>query len=306
MKKKIFITGGSGFLGSHLFNVLKDDESSISIPTSTELNLLVYKDLENLNIEFDEIYHLAAWTQAGDFCLKNPGLQWIVNQQINTNIVKWWHEKQKKSKLIFIGTSCCYNELGEHSETNYLTDEPHESLYTYALTKKMLLIGAKSCQKQFDMNWFSPIPSTLYGKNYHTDNRQQHFIFDLIKKILTAKQKNSKVELWGDGNQRREIIHVGDFVKYMLKLNKLVKNDIVNVGASSDFSIREFAQIICEIVDFDEKKIVYDSTKYTGAKKKKLNTKKIEKFFPNYKKDLMNINEGLKETIEWYKDNLKF
>ena len=55
-----------------------------------------------------------------------------------------------------------------------------------------------------------------------------------------------------------------------------------------------------------KKKIVYDSTKYTGAKKKKLNTKKIEKFFPNYKKDLMNINEGLKETIEWYKDNLKF
>ena len=302
MKKKIIITGGSGFLGMHLIKELINKDNQVFAPSSKDLNLLNYDDFKSISQNFDEIYHLAAWTQAGDFCLKNPGLQWIKNQQINTNIIKWWNESQRNAKLIFIGTSCCYDENGSHSEENYITDIPHKSLFTYAFTKKMLLLGAKSCQDQFDMRWFSPVPSTLYGSNYHTDKRQQHFIFDLIKKILSAKKSNYKVELWGDGNQRREIVHVEDFVKYLIKLNDKINNDIINIGASKDYSIKEFARIICKIVDFDEKKIVYDPSKYTGVKKKKLNTNKIEKVFPNYKDDLTKLEKGLMSTIKWYKD----
>lgn len=302
MKKKIIITGGSGFLGSHLSKKIIDENNEVFMPTSKELDLLNYDNFRDISQNFDEIFHLAAWTQAGDFCLKNPGLQWIKNQQMNTNIIKWWNESQKDSKLIFIGTSCCYDENGSHSEENYITDVPHQSLFTYAYTKKMLLLGAKSCQKQFDMKWFSAIPSTLYGPNYHTDDRQQHFIFDLIRKILSAKKNNNEVRLWGNGEQRREIIHVEDFVKYLLRLNDKIDNDIVNIGASKDYSIKEFAKIICKIVDYDEKKIIYDTSKYTGAKQKRLNTNKIEKLFLNYKKDLIILEEGLAETINWYKD----
>ena len=86
MKKKIIITGGSGFLGMHLIKELINKDNQVFAPSSKDLNLLNYDDFKSISQNFDEIYHLAAWTQAGDFCLKNPGLQWIKNQQINTEI----------------------------------------------------------------------------------------------------------------------------------------------------------------------------------------------------------------------------
>jgi GDP-L-fucose synthase len=300
MKKNIFITGGSGFLGRYLVKKLKEKFNVIDYPTSSEVNLIDYNQLKSISRKYDEIYHLAAWTQAGDFCLKNQGMQWIINQQINTNIIKWWQDNQTKAKFIFIGTSCCYSESGTFEEDNYLNDIPHPSLATYAMTKKMLTQGAISCQNQFGMKWFSAIPSTLYGTDYHLDSRQSHFIFDLIKKILRGKFLNEKVILWGNGEQRREIIHVEDFCKNLLHLNEKIDNQIINIGADKDYSIKEFANKICNIIDYDQNKIFYDSSKYTGALHKKLSIKKINKIIPSYQNSLTSIDSGLKELISWF------
>ena len=285
-KKKIFITGGSGFLGRYLVNELKK-KNFVYAPSSKSVNLLNFKDLQKIRKKFDEIYHLAAWTQAGDFCLKYPGDQWLINQMMNTNILKWWKEKNQKAKLIFIGTSCCYDESGSFDEANYLLDKPHKSLTTYAMTKKMLLQGAISLEKQFKMKWLCVVPSTLYGPNYHEDDRQQHFIFDLIKKILKGKYHNKKVKLWGNGLQRREIIHVKDFVSNMLKIKNKTNNDIVNIGSGKNYSIKYFAKLICDIIKYNPNKIIYDKSKYVGALKKKINIKKVNKLLPGYKKNLL-------------------
>lgn len=293
--KKIFVTGSSGFLGRHLLEEIK--EHHVYAPTSKELDLTNYSNLEKLNKKFDEIYHLAAWTQAGDFCLKNPGLQWIINQQINTNILSWWLKKNKNAKLIFVGTSCCYDENGDFKEESYLDDKPHESLLTYAMTKKMLLQGAISLEKQFGMQWLCVTPSTLYGKNYHDDGRQAHFIFDLINKIYKGKKYNENVKLWGSGDQKREIIHVKDFIKNMIKLNENKKNELFNIGAGRSHSIKEFAQIISNIMNYDYSKIVYDKTKYTGALNKELDINKIQNFNKNYLSELIPVETGIREII---------
>ncbi len=299
--KSILILGASGFLGRFLIKNFNHKNVNLLSPTSKEVNLLNYSDLLNLNNAYDEIYYLAAWTEAGDFCLKNSGKQWIVNQAMNTNIIRWWTENQKKAKLVFIGSSCGYGEDSELKEKNFLFDVPHESLMAYAMSKKMLVHGAMSCNKQFDMKWICGIPATLYGPNYHTDNRQSHFIHDLVKKILRAKILNEEVILWGDGNQRREIIHVNDFSKLLIDINEKFENEIVNAGALSDYSIREFAEKICEIVDYDANIIKYDKTKYVGVFKKKLNISKIKKKIQNYDEKLTNIDDGLKQVVEWYK-----
>ncbi len=298
-KKKIFITGGSGFLGRHLVKELKK-KHKVFAPNSKVLNLFNYNKLEKINKKFDEIYHLAAWTQAGDFCLKYPGDQWLKNQIINTNILKWWKKNNPKAKLIFIGTSCCYDENGKFIENNYLLDEPHKSLTTYAMTKKMLLQGAISLETQFKMKWLCVVPSTLYGSNYHEDGRQQHFIFDLIKKILDGKYNNKKVELWGNGLQKREIIHVKDFINKTIQVNEKVDNELINIGYGKNYTIKHFAKIICKIIRYDPNKIIYNKSKYVGAKNKKININKISKLIPGYKKNLIPLKIGLKETIKWY------
>jgi GDP-L-fucose synthase len=301
--KKAFVTGANGFLGRYLINFLKKKKYNIIFPGSKECNLVNEKSLLNYGLKkkyiFDEIYHLAAWTQAGDFCLKYPGDQWIINQKINTNVLYWWKNYQPQAKLIFIGTSCAYAENSNYKEINYMAGEPTPSLYTYAMTKRMLLQGAISMQNQFGMKWLCLVPSTLYGINYHQDNRQMHFIFDLVKKIVDGKYNKTKVILWGDGNQKREIINVEDFICTLFNLRKK-NNEIINIGSGESFSIKYFARIISKIVGFSHNKIIYDKTKYVGARNKKLDITKVSGYLKNYTNELINIEDGLKEVVNWY------
>jgi GDP-L-fucose synthase len=301
-KKKIFITGGNGFLGRHLVPILMKDNFVLS-PSSNKLNLMNFSDFKNFNTKFDEIYHLAAWTEAGDFCLNNQGKQWVNNQVMNANIIRWWSTTQRKAKLVFIGSSCCYSEIGNFKEENFIHDVPHTSLMSYAMTKQMLAQGASACADQFNLKWLCFVPPTLYGTNYYTDGRQSHFIFDLIKKILRGKFYNKKVILWGNGNQKRELMHVNDFIKNILLVNKKINNQIVNVGSKKDYSIREFAKIISKIIGYNDKDIIYDVNKYVGVNKKKLNILKIKKIIPSYEKKLIDIKIGIKEVINWYLKN---
>ncbi len=303
--KKIFITGGNGFLGKFLINFLKRKGYKIKSPSSKECDLFDDRSLKKYKQKYDYIFHLAAWTQAGDFCLKYPGDQWIKNQKINTNILTWWKDKQPQAKLIFIGTSCSYDENGDFKESSYLKGDPIESLYTYAQTKRMLLNGAISLQKQFNLKWLCLVPSTLYGANYHDDGRQMHFIFDIIRKIILGKKKGYKVKLWGNGEQKREIIHVNDFIECMYYLRN-VKNQVINIGSKKEYSIKNFAKIICDCVGYDFGKIVFDKNKYVGSKGKKLNITKIQKYIRDYKKNLTEEKEGIAEVIEWFIRNKKF
>lgn len=301
---KIFVTGGTGFLGSKICNQLISKGHEVIAPSSRECNLLEERSLSKFTAEkYDQIFHLAAWTQAGDFCLKYPGDQWIKNQKINTNLLAWWSEEQSCAKLVFMGTSCAYSPEFVLSENNYMKGEPIESLYTYAMTKRMLLQGARALESQKKLKWLCAVPSTLYGAEYHLDGRQMHFIFDLIRKILKGKKFGDEVVLWGDGYQKREIIHVNDFINNLIDINNKISNEIINIGAGSERTIREFASEICKIVGYDESKIIYDTGRYVGSKSKLLETKKIEKHIKNYRDALIPLEKGLTEVVDWFLEN---
>jgi len=247
---------------------------------------------------YDHIYHLAAWTQAGDFCLSHPGEQWIINQQINTNVLAWWHKHQPKAKLICIGSSCAYDPHVPLVEENYLVGTPIESLFTYAMTKRLLYAGLLALHRQFGLPYLYVVPSTLYGPGYHTDGRQMHFIFDLIRKIIRGKLYGEPVVLWGDGYQRRELVFVDDFVTIVQQLAAAIDDDIINIGAGEEYTIRHFAALICARVGYDCAAIQFDPARYVGAESKCLVVRKLGNVIPEL--TLTPLDVGLTKTIDWF------
>ena len=295
---EILVTGATGFLGQALCARLESEGHSLTRLSSRNADLRLVGSLSAFDATaYDQIIHLAAWTQAGDFCLHHPGEQWIINQQINTNVLAWWQARQPQAKLISIGTSCAYAPDMPLVEDNYLVGMPIPSLFTYAMTKRMLYAGQLALQKQYGLRHLTLVPSTLYGPGYHTDGRQMHFIFDLIRKIIRAKLYGETVSLWGDGYQRRELIYVSDFVGIMLQLMEL-DNELINVGAGEEHSIREFAAIICDQVGYPAEQIEYDLSRYVGARSKCLDVTRLRQKLPQLK--LTPLAEGLARTIDWF------
>jgi GDP-L-fucose synthase len=299
---QIFVTGATGFLGRHLTSHLEALGHEVTKIGSK--NDLTHPSALNPFCEkkFDQIYHLAAWTQAGNFCLHHPGEQWLINQKINTHLLDFWVNVQPQAKLICMGTSCSYDADAPHKEEYYLEGKPIESLFTYAMTKRMLLAGCIALQRQFNLRYLYLIPSTLYGPAYHTDGRQLHFIFDLMRKILSGKREETPVILWGDGEQKRELIHVQDFVTTLIKLVDRTENCWINVGSGQEHSIKDFAKLICSSVDYPFEKILFDVTQYVGARSKVLNVERLKRLIPNFQP--RPLKAGLEETIDWFSSNI--
>jgi len=299
---KTIVTGASGFLGTALCRALEQHGHEVTRLNSKNCNLTDATALPRFNpTRYDRIFHLAAWTQAGDFCLHHPGEQWTINQAINTNVLTWWQRDQPQAKLITMGTSCAYDPEVDLIESNYLCGTPIDSLFTYAMTKRMLYVGQLALAKQFHLKHLTAVPSTLYGPGYHTDGRQMHFIFDLIRKIMSGARHGTPVILWGDGHQKREIVFVGDFVRALQHLADHCDNDLVNIGAGEELSIRDFARAICDLTGFEFGRIQFDTTRYVGARSKCLNVSKLRKLVPDLR--LTPLEEGLKQTIGWFDEN---
>ena len=296
---RVLVTGGGGFLGSHLIRRLRERGDDVVAPTRREAELTDPRALDALDGEFDRIFHLAAWTQAGDWCVTHPGEQWIVNQQINTNVLSWWHRSQPQALMVAMGTSCSYAPGGSLDEESYMHGDPIASLYTYALTKRMLLQGLRAIRQQYGGSYLYLVPSTLYGPGYHTDGRQMHFIFDLVRKILRGQVFGEPVVLWGTGDQRRELVHVDDFITNGLGLLEAGARGIFNLGAGVDGSIRDFARIICEATGYDFANIEFDTSKYTGAQEKLLTIAKATAALDAYAQRDLDI--GMVELVDWFR-----
>jgi GDP-L-fucose synthase len=296
MIKNVLITGATGFLGRHLLKKIENLGWKIYISNTKIANLYDDKNLHVYNdIKFDYIFHLAAHTKAGDYCLYHKGEQFEINQRLNSNILKYWKEYQPQAKMIAMGTSCSYSPTLIMSEDNYLSGEPEQSLYTYAMTKRMLLVGLKAYAEQYNLKYVYYVPSTLFGPDFELTDT--HFIFDLIKKIYAGKNYQSKVELWGDGSQKRELIYIDDAINIIIS-NLDKENEVINVASGIEYSIKEYAKYICDILEYDSENIFYDTTKYVGVKSKKLCVDKLKSLIEI---DFLPVIDGLTKTVNYYK-----
>ena len=288
---KILVTGSTGFVGKHLVEELKEKNHEVIEINST--NFTSMWNLEKNTIDF--IVHLAVKTEAGGYCQEHPGEQWVINNSINADMLAYWADNQQRAKMITFGSSCGYNNDVVKSEDNYLKGEPETGYEVYGMVKRNLLVGLKALSKEFFMSFNYLIPSVFYGPNYNLNDK--HFIFDLIRKIVAAKDLGYTVTLWGDGTQERELIYIDDAVKLIMAcIDNTDSPGIFNLSSGKTHTLKEYAQAICDIVDYDSSKIIWDEDQFVGSPSKKLVNTHLKEF------PFTPLNEGLKKTIKYYED----
>ena len=290
---KILITGSTGFVGKHLIKKLKTEEHEI-----VEINSSNFTSMWSLEKNyFDVIIHLAVKTAAGGYCQEHPGEQWIVNSSINADMLAYWTQYQQRATMITFGSSCGYSNDVEKVEGNYLKGEVEKGYEVYGNIKRTLLVGLNALKKEFQMDSYYLIPSVFYGPEYDIDDK--HFIFDLIRKIVTAKNGGEEVLLWGDGTQERELIYIDDAVDIITAcINNSDAPKMFNLSSGNTYTLKEYAQTICDIVDYNYDLIKWDINAFVGSPSKQLFNTHLQ----DYK--FTSLKDGLKNTIKYYENSI--
>lgn len=308
MKKIILLTGGSGMVGNNIINHNFSQNYKILSPTSSDLNLLNYKDLEDY-IKFNkpELVIHAAGTVGGIKANINYPVKFLVeNMQMGLNILMA-SKTQKIKKFINFSSSCMYpkNARNPLLEDSILKGELEPTNEGYALSK---ITSTRLCEyisrEDSSFLYKTVIPCNLYGKYDDFSYENSHMIPGVIKKIHDAKNKNLEfVNIWGDGLARREFMYaadIADFIYYAVEnFNKMPQN--INVGLGLDYSIIEYYKIIADVIGY-KGKFNHDMTKPTGMNRKLIDDKRLNEFGWSHQTSL---ETGIKETYKYFLDEVK-
>jgi GDP-L-fucose synthase len=308
MKKIILLTGGSGMVGSNIINHNFSQNYKILSPTSSDLNLLNYKDLEDY-IKFNkpELVIHAAGIVGGIKANINYPVKFLVdNMQMGLNILMA-SKTQKVKKFINFSSSCMYpkNARNPLLEDSILKGELESTNEGYALSK---ITSTRLCEyisrEDSSFLYKTVIPCNLYGKYDDFSYENSHMIPGVIKKIHDAKNKNLEfVNIWGDGLARREFMYaadIADFIYYAVEnFNKMPQN--INVGLGLDYSIIEYYKIIADVIGY-KGKFNHDMTKPTGMKRKLIDDQRLSEFGWSHQTSL---ETGIKETYKYFLDEVK-
>jgi GDP-L-fucose synthase len=302
--KVILVTGGGGFLGSHLVAQLrKENPKKIIIPRSSEYDLRDVKKVRSLLKGTDIVIHLAANVGGIGYNQDHPAELFYDNLMMGTQML---HESYKMGieKFISLGTICAYPKFTPvpFKEEDIWIGYPEETNAPYGLAKKMQLVQAQAYREQYDFNAIYLLPTNLYGPRDNFDPNSSHVIPALIKKFVEAKNNaKSEVIVWGTGSPTREFLYVEDAARaIILATKKYNKSDPVNLGSSFEISIAELAHLIGDIVGFSGK-IVFDTSKPDGQPRRKIDTSRAKEEFGFESK--VTFKDGLKKTVEWYFQN---
>jgi len=226
----------------------------------------------------------------------------LENLRIQNNIIRSAFEAGAR-KLLFLGSSCIYPKFAPQPipETALLTGPLEPTNEAYAIAK---IAGIKLCQayaREYGATFISVMPTNLYGPNDSFDLETSHVLPALLRKAHDAKTRNeNKLIVWGTGKPRREFLHVDDLASAcLLLLEKYDSPEIVNIGCGEDITVRELAELICDVVGFNGE-LVWDATKPDGTPRKLLDITKIRALSWQ---PTIPLRQGIAQTYEWFLAN---
>src|SRR5213594_4927977 len=302
---KIFVAGHRGMVGSAVLRRL-EAEGFGNVVTRERAQLDLADEAAVAKFfaqEKPDIVVVAAAKVGGIKANNEHPVEFLLeNLRIQNNIMHSAHESGVR-KLLFLGSSCIYPKFAPQPipETALLGGPLEPTNEAYAIGK---IAGIKLCQaygREYGANFISAMPTNLYGPNDNFDLESSHVLAALLRKAHEAKTRNDrKLVIWGTGKPRREFLNVDDLASAcLLLLQKYDSPEIINVGCGEDISIRELAELICDVVGF-EGELAWDTTKPDGTPRKLLDIKKLRAlgWHPT-----ISLRDGITQTYDWFLAN---
>ena len=305
MSKNILLIGSQGFLGSHVKNLLDQNHVNYQeIKNKKDVDIRNLEELDKfvMQNEFSSIINCSAFVGGIAFGYKYQADLLQINSLMAVNIYEI-AKKYKIEKVINPRSNCVYpGHLELYEEKNFWNGPPHESVFNYGLSKRLMVGLGESFYQQYGITTSNVIMSNMYGPYDHFEEERSHALGAIIKKVSDAKKSQSKsIEIWGTGKPIREWLYVEDGAKALV--NSLNLNDgsyLFNVGINKGSSINEISDMISHAFNWDGN-FVYDSSKPDGVMKKTVNGdygKRLLDWAPEVK-----LNDGIKKTVDWYVKN---
>ena len=303
--EKIFVAGHRGLVGSAIVRKLSAEGfTNLLTRSRTEVDLANARSVEDFfRAERPGVVVMAAAKVGGIKANNDRPVEFLLeNLEIQNNIIPAAH-KHGVRKLLFLGSSCIYPKFAPQpiAEDALLGGPLEPTNEAYAIAK---IAGIELCQsyaREYGANFISAMPTNLYGPNDNFDLVTSHVLAALLQKAHEAKISGAReIVVWGSGKPRREFLHVDDLAAAcVFLLQKYDDPEIINVGTGEDVSIRELAELICEIVDF-EGELTWDANKPDGTPRKLLDISKIRGlgWSPS-----ISLGEGIARTYEWFLKN---
>jgi GDP-L-fucose synthase len=304
--KRIVVTGGSGFLGSFLVEVLRARGcQEIFVPRRAEYDL---RDRDAIVRLYQEtrphiVIHLAAVVGGIGANRMNPGRFYYDNAIMGIELIEY-ARRFGVQKFVAIGTVCAYPKFAPvpFREDSLWDGYPEETNAPYGLAKKMMLVQAQSYRAQYGFNCIFLLPVNLYGPRDNFDLETSHVIPALIRKFVEAKASGqSEVVLWGDGSPTREFLYVEDAAEAIALGTERYDGELpVNLGTGEEISIRDLAQMIAGEIGF-EGRIVWDASKPNGQPRRGLDVSRAKELFDFNAPH--RLREGIPKTVKWFIEN---
>jgi GDP-L-fucose synthase len=305
-RSKVLLTGGSGFLGSHVREALRErGASAIVSPRAAEVDLTDARATRALfeRERPDLVLHLAAKVGGIGANLKHPGTFFRDNMAMGLNVLEE-ARRVSTSKVVIAGTICAYPKFAPipFREDDLWNGYPEETNAPYGVAKKAMLVMAQAYRQEFGSNFVMLFPVNLYGPRDNFDLESSHVIPAMIRKFVEAKARGaSEVVLWGDGTPTREFLYVDDAVRGLLTAAELYNDpEPVNLGAGFEISMRALAEKIAALVGYSGS-LIWDVTRPNGQPRRMLDVSRAKDRFGFSAQ--VSFDEGLAKTIAWFEAN---